>query len=119
MQLPLRLPLLVGELLHGARGARPGVIDEHIEPLKPPEADVEQPLAGERMGHVEHERRRPAAGLLACLGGVGQALLATADEHDRRALGGERDRGRPSDASRGAGHGAHAITKSELHIVRS
>ena len=77
VQLPLRLPVLVGQLVERADGARAGVVDQHVDPPEAAQARAREALAGIGGGDVERERLGAPAGRRHRPGGLGQRLLAS------------------------------------------
>jgi hypothetical protein len=115
VQLPLGLPLLIGELLEGANRARARVVDQRVDSAEPLQTTLHEALAGVRGGHVERERRAAAAGALARPRQFGQRLPAPPDQHHRSALPRKRQGRGAADATGRPCHDAGATAQAQIH----
>ena len=86
VQVPRRLPVLVGNVgeLSPLRLAR--VVDDHVELAEALGRLGDDPLGRAGVGDVERERRRLAALAPSFGGGIRQLLFAAGDQEDRRTL---------------------------------
>ena len=97
MELPLLLPVGIGQLVERAHPHGAGVVHQRIDAAEPLQALGHDALAGVGLGHVDREVRAPRHG-----------------EHGR-ALFGEHARGGEPDAAARAGHDARLPVQTEIH----
>ena len=115
VDLPHRLPLLVGERRDRPHLAHAGAVDEHVDGLEPLPARRHRALAGVRLGHVERQPGDEPRLALTLLGGRAQRRLTASHQQDAGALGDEAARHLKADPARAAGDDAGAICEAEVH----
>ena len=110
MQLPLALPVLVGQLVGRAGEARARVVDEHVDAAHLLGRAGHDAAGDVRVGDVGGQ---PLGAKL--LGRLAQRLLPARDHQHPRALLRKLGAQRPADAAARARHDAHPIAQSEVH----
>ena len=117
VQLPGRLPVLVGDVVELSPLRLAGVVDDHVEAAEALGRLLEDALARVGVGDVERKRRRLAAlGAAASAAALGELVLAARDEQDGRALLAEAVSDVEADAAAGAGDDARLAGEAEVHV---
>ena len=114
VELPLPVPVLVGQLVERLDERGAGVVDEHVDPAEPLDAGGDDPLAGVGLRDVGGEdlgvaRRR-----------LGEPVAVAPDEQQPRALGGEQLGRRAADApcSRRSRRSACRSVRGPCRLIR-
>ena len=115
MQLPLQLPVGVGELVEAADRARAGAVDEGVGLAESLDARVYDSPARAGIGHVFGQRRGPATGRARLLRGRLQRLGPAPDEQDLRPLGAQQPRCGAADPAARARDDARTSRQSQVH----
>ena len=114
VELPLALPVVVGELLERAHEARAGVVDEHVD--GPEAARRTRPRCARPSPACGDVRRRPTRAPSSAATRA-ELVAGARDEQHPRALRAQQPRRREADAARRAGDDARLAVEPEVHAI--